>query len=260
MRRRGAVTAITPVLSLALCTCGGSSSSGEAGRTPDQVFSDVAAAVRSVSTYHLVIDSTQNGSPLRLDMHIAGKGNVSGSMSLQGFMVDVVINSGAAYLHGSKDFWTRFGNAATANLVGDRWVRVPTSAATSLTTPIGMFTDTQKIANCLIQGPHGTLTSSTSSVGGQAVTELRDPGDAPGSTPGTFDVAASGPPYPVRLVSNGVKTPGGPTPSPECESSSTTSSSSSSSAQSATITFSEWGAPVSVTPPPNALDFSQFGG
>ena len=265
MSYRVAFSTIALILGMVAASCGGSSTStsAEADRTPDQILGDAATAISKVTTYHFVVDTTQTGSALHLDLHVGGPGKVTGSLTTEGLNVDIVVTGSDVYLRGGKDFWTKFGGAAAAALVADKWVKVPSSATDSITKPLGMFADTSEIAKCLLTAPHGTVTKSTTTVDGQAVIELRDAGDQPGTEAGTLDIAASGPPYPVRLVTDGNRKPGGATPPPDCSTSSSSSSSSASSTSSGaggSVTFKEWGAPVTVTPPPDALDLSKLGG
>lgn len=266
MRYRVAFSTIALVLGVAAASCGSSSTSsnGETDKTPDQILSDSAAAIRNVTSYHFIVDTTQTGSALHLDLRVGGPGKVAGSLTTEGLSVDIVVSGSDVYLRGGKDFWTKFGGAAAATLVADKWVKVPSSATESITKPLGEFADTSTIAKCLITSPHGTLTKSTTTVDGQAVIELHDAGDQPGTEVGTLDLAATGSPYPVRLVSSGSRKPGGATPSPDCSatssSSSSDSSSSSSSSAGGSVSFKEWGTSVTVTPPPDALDLSKLGG
>jgi hypothetical protein len=92
---------------------------------------------------------------------------------------------------------------------------------------------------------HGALTKGAiSTVNGIRVIAIEDDGKAPGASPSTTYIALSGPPLLVRVVARGATTPGGSIAcghSPNDTGPPTVS---------ATYDFGDWGAPVTVTPPP----------
>ena len=93
---------------------------------------------------------------------------------------------------------------------------------------------------------HGALTKgAVSTVDGTRVIAIDDDGRAPGASPSTAYVALSGPPLLVRVVVRGATTPGGRVDCghPANDTGPPTVS--------ATYDFAEWGAAVSITPPPN---------
>jgi hypothetical protein len=92
---------------------------------------------------------------------------------------------------------------------------------------------------------HGGLTrGATSTINGKRVIAVDDDGKAPGASPSTVYVIVSGAPRVVRLVTHGATTPGG---RPDCGH----AAASGPQTTSATFDFSDWGATVTVTPPPS---------
>jgi hypothetical protein len=224
-----------------MTACG---SSGEDSKSPTEILQDTANAIRSVHSYHLSGSVTSSGGQqMSLDVRVANAQTIAGSIAERGVTAHLVVIGSTFYLQG-KQFFALFGTPAAANLVGDRWVKLSTSAASGLQSGISSFADTKKLADCLAGGARaGHLSKSTSTLNGRQVVELRAGSDV-------LDVADSGSPYPVRLSGSG--SGGFLNNSPSC------SSGGGSGGGSGTLNFDSWGANVQVTPPPKPLDLSQI--
>lgn len=261
--------ALAGVVGGALCaSCGGGASSGtgvataagEAARAPDQILSDVRTAVRGAHSYHLTYDQTDSaGARTVFELFIAGPGAVSGKLTVGGVQLDLVVEQGGAYVHG-REFFAKNSTAAAAAAIGDSWVRLTAAQAHQLIGPLDLFTDTAKVADCLLSSSqHGTLSVSQTSYQGQQVAEVKDAGDSPGTAPSVLDVPNTGTPYPLRIQSTGPRPASAQRPA-ACDAGSSSSSSGDGGSMAASAVFDSWNTSITVTPPPNPIDLSQVGG
>lgn len=242
----------------ALAGCGGSDSSSAAGTTattavdttaqaPNGVADlpakeilqkslDAASAASSVTVKGAI---TENGQKIALDMTL-GKDASEGTISAQGVSIQLKFVSGKAYLKASgDDFAKLIGNGqseaagkAIAALIGDKWLAVPTDAASSDEAGnLGAFSQLGQ-KDSLLEGilkPDGTVTvKGTDTINGTPVVLLdSSEGD------GTLAIATMGEPYPVQIKGTGSSGDG-----------------------SGQIDFTNWNAPVSVTAPTDVVDLS----
>ena len=244
------------VAGLLMSACGGT---GEAGKSADQILADAAAALRSAKSFHLDVSqsgtsSSSNGGlgnvTVAVDV-VAGQG-ASAAIKAGSIAAKLVISGGKVYLQG-KDFWSKFAGVQAANLIGDRWVILP-SGSTGLSDLL-MFSDTAKLATCL-QLDHGTLSKGgTTTVAGQDAVILVDKGDKPGTSPGKLYVATANPNYPLKSENSGATKPGTPPGGTQCTGS---SQSSDGSGGSSTISISEFNQTFTVKAPSGALDLQSL--
>jgi hypothetical protein len=218
------------MLVLALSGCGDSSpaSNGVASETPAEILAASRAAVARAATVHVAGSIVSAGTPISLDMElIAGKGGV-GRVALDGYSVRLIAVDKGAYLNGSAGFFRHIlppASAAAAARLGGRWLKTPArrgnfSWIASLTSLRGL-TDAALAA-------HGRLRRGTPArIDGQPAIALSDPDSA-----GRLYVASTGNPYPLELqTSTGGK-----------------------------LSFRAWNQPVSLAPPPGAVNISQLQG
>jgi hypothetical protein len=231
-----AAAGITAILLIS--TCG---SSGEADKTPNQIVSDMAAAIKSVHSFHIHGSVTTSSGNLALDLHIVGPQTVAGTITEQNATANVILLNGAAYAKG-KQFFAQFAGSQAAALIDDNWVKLPASSATGVETSFSAFTNTSTFAQCFSTLRSGTAwTKTQSTVNGTSAVELRGGGY-------TLDVAADGPAFPLRFTGSG--------PDPFASSSNPACASTSSSSGSGSLLFDGWGASSTVTPPPSPIDLS----
>lgn len=235
----GAAIATTAILLISGC-----GSSGESDKTPAQIVSDMATAIKSVHSFHIHGSVTTSSGNLGLDLHIDGPQTVAGSITEQNATADVILLNGTAYAKG-KQFFEQFAGSQAAALLDDNWVKLPTATVSGIETSFSAFTNTSTFAQCfsnLKSGSSWTKTQTT--VNGTSAVELRGGGY-------TLDVAADGPTYPLRFAGSG--------PDPFASSSNPACSSTSSATGSGSLLFDSWGASSTVTPPPSPIDLSGAG-
>ena len=227
------------VVTLAFAGCGGSSPSGtntnasdngEAAKSAQQVLTDAVTAAKAASSFRMSGQIATGGQQIGIDMTIAKGKGATGSMTLKGQKVDLVIVGTNGYMKAGTAFWTQFGGSAggaIAQLVADKWMKFPTSNA--------QFGQLTGIASSSIfdqlSTNHGAITNKgATTYKGQSVVDLFD-----GSKLGHLYIAATGTAYPVAIAKSGAGDGG-------------------------TITFDSWNMSVTVTAPSGAVDISKLGG
>jgi hypothetical protein len=121
---------------------------------------------------------------------------LTGAMGSAAYQV-ISVPSGT-FARGNVAFW-RQKDPAHANLLADRWIRLPPSSARDLLATFAQL-DPANVARCLVEG-HGRLSvAGRTMVGGRPAVVVHDAGNVPGGQPGDLAVAATGTPYPPRLI------------------------------------------------------------
>lgn len=220
--------------------CGGSSSSsgntntnssGEASKSAGAVLADAVKAADTATSFHMSGQINEAGSQVGIDLAVVvGKG-ATGSLTIKGAKVELIIVGGKGYLNGGSDFWKQFAGssgAAIASLLNGKWLEFP--AKNAQFAPLTGVADAKSIFDQLKTSAPGKLTNTgATTYKGQSVIAIDG-----GAANGTFYVANSGTPYPVALVKTGSS--GG------------------------AITFDSWNASVTLTAPKGAIDFSHLSG
>ena len=240
------------VVALASAGCGGGSSSptnsngnGEAAKPAKQVLTDAVKAANAATSVHMSGYTSDAVHKSGLDFTIEkGKGAI-GSFTFEGQKVDLVNIGGANhvqpcpqcknYVRASSAFWASFGPVAgittSPKQLAGKWVEFPTSNIQAMSAFQGFveLADVQAILGILASNM-GPMTKESTTYKGQSVVALYGPGKIR-----RVYVASSGKPYPV-LVAN------------------------TNSANPASVSFDNWGKPVSLTAPSGAVDASKLSG
>jgi hypothetical protein len=221
---------------------GGSQTSSRATQPARVVLRDVSKAVEDASSFRMsgrisgVGDSLgPSGKPVGIDFTIARDKGVSGSLTVAGGKVDLIVTGKNAYLRASSEFWKQVikqkgggpGAGLAATLFGDKWLKIPAG-----NNGLGPLTNPAKFGSLFksLTSNFGTVENKgEKTYKGQSVVVIES------SKSGTLYVSATGTPYPVAIVKTGGKTNGA-------------------------VTFDSWNKAVTLTPPKGALDLSQFGG
>ena len=228
------------VVTLALAGCGGSSPSGtttngsdngEAPKSAQQVLTDAVTAAKAASSFRMSGQIATGGQQIGIDMTIVKGKGATGSMTLNGQKVDLVIVGTNGYMKAGTAFWTKFGGSAgsaIAALVADKWMKFPTTNA-----QFGLLTG---IASSSIFDQMSTIRGAITNKGattykGQSVVDLYD-----SSQSGDVYIAATGTAYPVATIAK------------------------KGSGDGLTITFDHWNDSVTLTAPSGAVDISKLGG
>jgi hypothetical protein len=228
-----AIAATLAVGALITAGCGSSSSSssstatnGEAAKSANEILADTQAAAKSASSVHMTISGLPGQfSGATLDL---SKGNgATGSMNVGKSTVDITVTNTDFYMKADGTFWkSQTSSASTAQLFAGKWIKIPTSgSAASSLSQVKNLTDMTTFFSGALK-PTGTVTKGgTTTVNGMQVVQLKS------GTGGSLYVSLEGTPYPVEIQQNPSQGGG-------------------------LATFTNWNAPVTVSAPANALDFS----
>jgi len=223
--RRLALLGLVALLGLAACG-GGKKTNGEESKSAAQVVADAQAAAKSASIVHVVGGGVDNGQPIKLNLWI-GDGKGKGHLEEGGLSFDLVRIGETVYVKGGAAFWKRFGGAAAAALLHDKWVKAPTTQA-QVQQITGLVDKTLFFSSIL--GQHGKIENrGIVDYKGRQVVEIRDTTQG-----GSLYVASEGTAYPVAV--KGGKNQGD-------------------------VDFTDWNATDEpIVAPKNAVDLSALGG
>jgi hypothetical protein len=182
---------------------------GLASVAPTRILAAATAALRSAKGYTMRGTITQSRQRLRLQLTTSGPTTIDLVFAIGKADAELIGLPNSSYIRGNVTFWSSQGGAgAKAARLADRWIQVPSAAASSVTKSLGSLAPAT-LARCLGED-HGKLSiAGRTTIGGQAAIVLRDAGNAPGSSPGLLAVAASGTPYPLRYTATGGQQAGG---------------------------------------------------
>jgi len=204
---------------------------GCGGGSGDGLFSDSISAAKAASAFHMSGHVTGSGERIGLDMTVVKGKGATGSMTVNGEKVDLLIVGTDTYMKAGAGFWKKVGGKSgsdAAQMFEGRWIKFksadPQFKALARIASVSIFDKLPDSGYTDV----GTFRSTTYK---QKVTALD-------VSNGRLFVAATGTPYPVALVQTG--------------SSGTTAS--------GTISFDNWNKSVTLTPPRGAIDLSNSGG
>lgn len=184
------------------------------GRSPRSILAAAARALRAANGYAMHADLRQSAQRTLIALTSSGGRTVDATLATAGTVTEVINLPGASYLRGNDAFWrAQAGKSqaarARAAKLANHWLQVPTSGAHSVTRSLGSLAP-GTLARCLTED-HGTLSiTGHTMIGRTPAVIVSDAGNAPGATPSTIAVAATGTPYPLRYEATGPTRPGGP--------------------------------------------------
>jgi len=221
---RAALLAVV-LAALALAGCGSSSSSGGSGiesKSAQEILEATKQAASSATSVHIKGSIVTGGKPISLDMQLLrGKGG-KGTISQEGFTIQLVQTGGAVYINGSAAFYKHVSGTAAAALLQGKWLKAPANSGELAS--LAELTDLGKLIDTALAGHGSNVTKGgTSTVEGQKAVELKD-----GDKGGTLYVSATGKPYPLQITKSG--------------------------SESGKVVFNSWDQPVTLEAPANAID------
>lgn len=153
------------------------------------------AALRSARSVRIRLAGTDGGSKVRMDFKITRQRDVAGWFEQDGLRIDVILVDGQPYMR-SRQLWEKEADAATARLIGDRWVKPPKGEAEKWL-PATAFS-IKGFADMIFNRKDMPtfLAKSKTTLGNQSVIRLQAPD-------GSFYIAATSKPYPLRLDPEG---------------------------------------------------------
>ncbi len=218
--------ALIALIAIVIAGCGSSSSgNGVTSKTPAEILTTTKAAADSASSVHVAGALSSGGSPITINLDLAAGHGGRGQISEGGLAFELIVVGHTVYIKGSPAFYSHFGGAAAAQLFQGKWLK--SSATSGELASLASLTSLGKLLDQTLSSG-GTLTKGApTTISGQPVVELRDT-----AKDGSLYVATSGQPYPIEIVKRGSET--------------------------GHVSFTRWNDPVSLSPPPDAIDLSQL--
>jgi len=204
---------------------------GVADLSPTEILAKATEALGQAGSVHVKGGGFTEGQQFGLDMKY-GPDGANGSVTANGQTIELLRVGSTVYVKASEAFWRSTGQAAAAELLKGRYLKVP--ASTPNFAELSSLTDLRKNAKELL-APDGTVTKAErKTVRGVDAIGLKS------SKGGTLYVAVRGEPYPLEVI------PGADGKSDETGS----------------LEFLDYGVPVTVTAPPaeQVVDVSKLGG
>jgi hypothetical protein len=211
-------------ISLLMMGCG-SSDNGVAAKPPGQILAATKAAAQSASSVHVVGHSKViEGGSFKVDATLArDKGQAR--VSFLGLSFDAIRVGDTVYLKGNRYF-----NSGLERTMG---VRVPSGVWLKGTTDslrqASLSTNIEDELPFILGGSGAVTKGATVKLGGQPAIALKLVRKL---YKGTLYVATTGQPYPLKLLKTGEET--------------------------GDTTFTRWNDPVTVTPPPHAVEIAKL--
>jgi hypothetical protein len=206
---------------------GNTQSSGEAAKPAKQVVADAVKAADAASSVHMSGQVVDGGRQIGVDLSIVRDKGATGTLTLGGSGVDLIVIGNTAYIRGGPDFWRTYTHVpGVSQVLANKWLKF--SANNAQLGPLTALTDDRAFFDQLSATNGKVVSHGVTTYNGQSVIAIYD---SPQN--GTLYVAASGTPYPVGIVK------------------------SSQSSTAGKVTFDHWDQPVTLTTPKGALDFSK---
>jgi hypothetical protein len=189
------------------------------------VLAAVKANFVKSGSVHLTAKDGKNG----VDLKASDKGT-TGYLTVDGIRIDIVAIGSAVYYKAPRALYKQQGAPAQAiELLGGRWVKG--AKTTKGFEEFATFTSLKDLADELFDPSGPVKKGETVTREGQQLVELIDSG----ADGGTFFLTTADPVLPVLLVDEGSK-------------------------ESTATHFTEYGMPVTLTPPPNPVDLAKLKG
>lgn len=221
-RRLAAALLLAGVIGAPLA-CGGGSS-GEAARSARQILADATHAATAATSVHVVGTITTQGQNVPVDLRLTDTGGAVGTSAFAGTKVDLVRVADSLYVRGAQEILGSFLGAKVAARIDGHWVEISTTMPQL--EQLVVVTDMRRLLRQTLTAARTPAKAGTRTVDGRKVVALTGFG-ANGTA--TLLVAASGPPHPVRLVTD-----------------------------QGAVTFSDWNAVVSVRKPADVVSLASL--
>lgn len=204
---------------------------GVADLSADQILAKAKAALAGAESTRIKGSGGQGQQKFDLDMRYSGADS-TGTFGINGQTVELRKVGAAVYLKGSREFYTGIGGEGAAQLLAGKWLKTPQTDKRFA--DLAEIADLSKAAEGILD-PDGTITKGgVKTVGGvEAITLI-----SKGKDGGNLYVATTGEPYPLRIEPSAA------------------------SGETGSLTFSDFGKPVTVQVPPadQVVDVSKLPG
>lgn len=205
------------------------SDNGVAALGAEQILAKAKSALKSAETVRIKGAAGSGSERFDIDMRYTAT-SAQGTIAVAGQPIEMRRIGSTVYVKGSREFWTSHVPPAAVQLLTGKWLKSPMTDQRFA--GLAELTDLSKAADGILE-PDGTITKGEKKVvaGAPAIALVSS-----GKDGGKLYIATTGTPYPLQIV---------PTKP----------------ADSGQIAFTEYGKPVTVTPPPADLviDVSKLG-
>jgi hypothetical protein len=219
-------------VSVLIVGCGDTRTNGEADKSAGRILEDSKAAARSAAGVHAygtleLVPRIHVPSGITFDVHDNRNGEGWGTMTIQGWTVEVRNVGYNSYVRGAAGFYTAFAGSppAQARRKADRWLIL--SPADDTSSLIVDVTDMRRLVSDTMQLQGTARKGNETSADGQRTIAVIN-SDPSGLNYSTVYVATVGKPYPIRISG----TPG---------------------TEAADVHFAAWNEPVKVRAPTGAI-------
>jgi hypothetical protein len=186
---------------IALAACGSSTAAGSAAsagspaaastRSTATLIAQMIAAVGSATSMHMSGQVSGSGHPVGLDLGVLRAGELTGTITQNGVKQQLIGAEGKVYIKATPAFLRELkASAAVCAVMCGKYVQMSGPQAGALAVSLSMASLTRSLTSGL---PHFNQ-AGTTTVNGQPAIVLH------GADGSTLDVAATGKPYPLRVV------------------------------------------------------------
>jgi hypothetical protein len=210
---------------LALLAGCGSSGNGIASKSAGEILTAARAAAQSAHSVRITTKSSARGTTLTLNAGLA-KDHGRGRYSLLGLEVEAILIGDTLYVKGNRLFNARLEDTMGIAVPSGLWLKGPTSSRFGR---MGAIIDMKRELPLILGGSGPVAKGATVNIDGMRAIAIKE---ATKTYTGTLYVAATGKPYPLKLVKTGQET--------------------------GQTTFTKWNEPITVTPPANAIAISSL--
>jgi hypothetical protein len=180
--------------------------------SPGAILRSALAALPSVHSDRVQFSGRDAKGPFAFTFATSGRANVEMSETRSHGTFAAITTGSASYFKASLAFWDSLPKhpAAVVDRLAGHWTRFPAAESAKLARYLIKLTDPATRARCWAARVASLQYVGHVTVDGVPTIELRNPGTAPGTSPGLMYVATTNPMVPIKTVVNGPQRPGGP--------------------------------------------------
>lgn len=203
----------------------GSSGNGIATKTPQEILAATKAAAASASSVHIVTGSRVGQAALSMNASI-GTRQGQAELQLLDMRLQTVREGSTLYVKGDQTFSAQLQRALGVKVPANTWIKTPTNGVLA---QVAAFTSANTELPVILSTDRYLTKGRSTTINGQPAIELREVAKL---YHGTLYVATTGQPYPLLLRKAGEET--------------------------GETRFTNWNEPVTVDPPPNAIELNRL--
>ena len=193
---RALATACALVCVLPGCGSSQPARGGLAGIAPARIVAAARQAAAGAASVHVEGSILSEGEPISVNMELLSAKGGAGVLTIHGLTVRVIELDGFAYVRGNALFYRAIAGARAARKLQGHWLE--SYGPHGLLAPFAKLTDIRTlVAGALAR--HGTLSRGAPAlIDGQRAVAIED-----SANDATLYVAATGTPYPLRIIERG---------------------------------------------------------